>query len=895
MPTLPNWIKSNLTDEQLDVVKRDSSRSVVLASAGSGKTRSLVHSIANDIAGGADPSRIVAFTFTEKAAEELAARVHLLLQTHQPSCDLSGLYVGTIHGWCLKYLQLLSDFYGFTVLDELQVVALVSRLYDHLGIGPLYDGTFPKGTAEFIRDVDVFYNEDLSFDDVPAKLRQPLSLFLAALQENRLLTFGDLIRHAIHQLGKAPLADALDSLYVDEYQDINSAQFRLITSMLSPHSRLTVVGDDLQCIYQWRGSDVSKILDFTEHFAGSKSYLLGLNHRSRPGIVATANTVAKAIARTSGNQMTAARPNSTAPAVHSLSLPGTDDEALAVAGILRQFHEKGVPWSAMAVLLRSVKGSGAPILDAMQASGIPVACSILGEGTNVIEKFVIPVFQWIQQPELEPRNAREEQERAQAANALWSGVAPWVKCSEGAFWDALYAWKDIVAAGKGEAYNVRRLLYEFMDACGVRVGMTDTSLIMGLGISSQVIRSIEEIHRRRLKGHSRRTAQGLMREVYFALEREYLTHGESAPLTDIGDKVVLGTVHQAKGLEWPVVVLPTIARMKFPVTSQPHRTLYPDNVAGDYGTTIDDERRLFYVAVTRAKERLFLLDGFRDDPGRLSQFRRDIVGASIETHGSLDAVPPSVWQLDPDGLGKPPLKPAKVGLSDILMYLECPYQYGLRRVGGIQPPVGDELGFGLGLHEMIQRRLESDSDWTADEIQKQAEVNVHLPLMSEQAEQKARESIAGRILELHNLGLFLENTQTELEVELTLSNGVVSGVVDAIRLRGDQSLLVLDWKSSVHAELFPRYELQMQFYALALRATGQAVSGAQIVDIAESARRQQLISHDVNISDNRLAALKDSLDKALASISAESFPPQPTNLSCAACDLRFICKERILA
>jgi len=129
---MPDWIASALSREQRRPVTRTTANVCILAAAGSGKTRTLVHLLAADLASGIPASGIVAFTFTEKAAEELLARIHILAKMHLADLDLTGMYVGTIHAWCLQYLLAQSDFYDLTPLDELQLDAFVSRLYDTL-------------------------------------------------------------------------------------------------------------------------------------------------------------------------------------------------------------------------------------------------------------------------------------------------------------------------------------------------------------------------------------------------------------------------------------------------------------------------------------------------------------------------------------------------------------------------------------------------------------------------------------------------------------------------------------------------------------------------------------------------------------------------------------------
>lgn len=150
-----------LSSEQKAPLFRTTKNASILAGAGSGKTRTLVHLLLADLIKGIPAGNIIAFTFTEKAAEELIARIYSLAMQYCPEINLGGLYIGTIHGWCLHYLSRQQDFYNYSPLDELQVHSLVSRLYDFLKIESIYRQRYPIGIDNFNKDLEVFYNENL--------------------------------------------------------------------------------------------------------------------------------------------------------------------------------------------------------------------------------------------------------------------------------------------------------------------------------------------------------------------------------------------------------------------------------------------------------------------------------------------------------------------------------------------------------------------------------------------------------------------------------------------------------------------------------------------------------------------------------------------------------------
>lgn len=894
-----DWVRQALSEEQQAPLIRSTKNAVILAAAGSGKTRTLVHLLAQDLADGIPPQGIVAFTFTEKAAEELLARVHAICRKNLPNVSLTGIYVGTIHSWCLRYLSEQSEFYNFTPIDELHTDALVSRLYDELGLEKAYGEPYPHGTNKFLADLEVFYNEHLELAQVPAHIRPSIAKFLDVLYRNRLMTFGGMIRHAVEHLQANGPVNGLKALYVDEYQDVNPAQVALIKAMLPDDGKVVVVGDDLQCIYQWRGSDVNRILHFSEEFEDASVHRLTTNYRARPAIVELANKVAENISvKDPLKVMRTGREDPGCPAVLWLSLESQQEQARAVVQIVKRFASHGVPWNRIAVLLRSVVGSGKPIVDALSAEGIPVNCPILSRGGDFIEEFLIPIFDWLRREQQEPKNEIEAAKLEEAADQLWHKAKKWVQVKEAEeqFWSALNEWMDAIEQQRNDAYDVRGHLYHFLDRCGIRVTPDDSSLMVGLGIASQIIRSVEEIHRRRLHGQPRRTPRGVMSEVYHALIRHHQTFGESVPIDTVMDGVVVTTVHQSKGLEWPVVIIPMLASRRFPVSSRGHGTSFPDSIAGRYGTSLEDERRLFYVAVTRAKERLFLLDpasgqSSRRNGGR-SIFLTELEKCASIRPTTLSQIPADVWKISEKDLEHPDPPPVRVGLSDILLHVECPYQFGLRRIAGVQPAVGDELGFGEGLHELIQRRLESDSPWTSDDRRRHVEKYVNLPYMSENGEAAARSAIEDRLEVLERLGVFDLAVESEVDVEVVLDSGIVHGVVDGIQREDDETVLVRDWKSNIHDELVPRYERQLQFYVYALRKQGKRVRKADIVDVGASVRNHKLVVRDIDISDRNINRLVTTVERSLRNIGEGKFHPNPGPATCAACDMYRLCGKR---
>ena len=893
--SLAGWIADSLTEEQRRPFYCETSRSSILAVAGSGKTKTLTHLLAHDLCRGIPAKSVIAFTFTEKAAQELQARIHTMSQEHLAGQDLSGMYIGTIHAWCFQYLSKRPAFYNTTAIDELHTDSLVARLYDRLDLKNVYGKSFPKGIRPFLTDLEVFYNENIAIAELPEAIRRPIDEFTALLAQNRLLTFGGMIRAAAEELTANGPDVEIRSLFVDEYQDVNEAQTKLIESMVGADTTLRVVGDDVQSIYNWRGSDVRKIIDFPETFAPSTTYRLRANFRSRRGIVNVANDVAdRIVLRDATKKMVPARAPSSAPNVQWVSTQGELAQAAAIVEMVTRLRSRGVRLSDIGLLLRSVTGAGKPIYEALLAADIPVECPMYGAGTSFVRDFILPVLDWVRTPQEEPRNLEEEHEQEDAADELWAQVSSWVEGGdETSFWLAISDWCACVDEGKSAGYNVRRCLYQLLDAIGLRVGNGDEELAAGLAATSQVIRRVEEIHRRRLSDQPRRSARGVLTEAYYSVIRNYEEYTESlAPSGDLG-RVTLTTVHQAKGLEWPVVCLPMLDRNRFPVREQPLYSSYPVETTRKYDTRLDDERRLFYVAVTRARERLFLIDTVDNRVKSRSAFLNELAESGLRPQSAMPEMDHDIWSIAEEDLVRPDGPPLRLGVSDLLAYLECPFQFHLRRVAGIEPSVGDELGYGQGLHELLQRRAQSETSWDRKFTADQAKLHVNMPLSSKGVEQNARKVIARHVATLAELGVFEAKSREEMPVEIGLRGGILTGIVDVVQDNADGSVTLLDWKANVHDQFVDRYTRQLQIYALALRSQGEAVATAEILDVAATAGAGKIVSISVNTSEADVAKLVDECEDALEGIAQGRFDPRPSPGACNACDMRLICKERL--
>jgi DNA helicase-2/ATP-dependent DNA helicase PcrA len=373
-------IAPTLTGDAAKAVKHRGSHMQIIARAGSGKTEVVSQRVVDLLADNVEPRSIVAFTFTEKAAAELKNRITRRVSERlgKQALDLlSGLFVGTIHAYCFQFLQrYIPRYESYDVLDDNQLTAFLAREATALNIRQLE----PKNRlfasiALFLKSVDVVENELLDPATMPEPFRTVLLAYYSTVERYHLLTYGQQVARTVAELQDATLrarvhAD-LKYLIVDEYQDVNPAQEQLVERLTGPDVELCVVGDDDQAIYQWRGSDVSTIVEFGSRYSPVATFSITTNRRSRPTIVTKADDFAKTIPNRLPKTMGTFRSPNTVPETAVWAADAEADEASWIANMIEDLHDAGTPYGDIAVLVRT-SGAYPRLVDQFAAFDIPV-------------------------------------------------------------------------------------------------------------------------------------------------------------------------------------------------------------------------------------------------------------------------------------------------------------------------------------------------------------------------------------------------------------------------------------------------------------------------------------------------------------------------------------------
>jgi DNA helicase-2/ATP-dependent DNA helicase PcrA len=883
----------------------------IIASAGSGKTEVVSQRVAHLLASGEPADSIVAFTFTERAAEELRDRIAARVeeQVGRDALDrLGGLFVGTIHAYCFRLLQQRVPRYEtYDVLDENRLTAFLSRVARRLGIKQLdpRDRLFAS-IAIFLKNFDVVENELLDPESMPEPFRGVLLDYYAALERYRLLTYGQQIVCAVSELERSDLRDQVHAnlrhLIVDEYQDVNPAQERLIELLAGPKVELCVVGDDDQAIYQWRGSDVSNIVGFRERYPEVATFELTTNRRSRPQIIEVANGFARTIPDRLDKEMKPSRPaGDGGPAVAVWDAPTEAEEAERIALTIRELADRGVPYRDMAVLVRG-RTSYPALLDKFAEHGIPVQT---GGRTGLFEQ---PEARTLGRAICWLTDIGWREGYAYGAPVKWSDlIGEFVAVFDLAprhrqqLEHLLRSWKAEIASPTGAA-NLVGELYELLEVLRVWEWDLDDPLeanrLGTLARFTSLLADYESVRRRaRVDDEAPgRQVGGQDRGDWYHknLAFHILNHaigsyeGFDGEPDFAMDAVDLTTVHRAKGLEWPVVFVPSMTKNRFPTSKagKEQPWLVPrDRFAADrYEGGDADERRLFYVAITRARDWVSVSRHERVTKQKVkASAYHQALSAHLVDEGTI-ALP----EIEPrTGSAE---EPVTLSFSQLASFLDCGMAFRLRSLIGFEPRLAPELGYGKAVHHILRAvaertRLDGRVPDSAV-IGRILDEGFYLPTANKAAHDNLK-AAARKLVERYakdHADDLRRVWETERPFELRLDGITVIGRADVILDHEGGvpgSLALVDYKTSTNGDPGV-HDLQLQVYVDAGRREGLTVRGAYVHDLGKATRT------DVEVDSRAVAAAEKVVREAADRIRARDYLPAPGS-RCRGCEVRTVC------
>ena len=615
-----------LNPPQREAASHGSGPLLVLAGAGSGKTRVITFRIAHLLAQGIPAQAICAVTFTNKAAEEMRERIAALLGDRKLARELT---IGTFHALGLHILKserkALGLPRGFAIYDQSDQIGAVREAMRHIHDGDRrYDAKavltrISLAKNGFIGPDEYEGNPADDYDQITAMVYPKYHETLRACAA---FDFDDLIVEPVRLFGRDSevherWASRFRYVMVDEFQDTNKAQLRMVQSLVEQHGNLCVVGDDDQSIYSWRGADPSNILKFDRVFPGAKIVKLEQNYRSTKHVLAAANTVIANNKDRHGKTLWSQLPDGD-KITHAVAATA-EDEAKWVAREIRTLIKDGRRWSDIAILYRS--NIQAKVLEEeLRTAEVPY---VMYGGQQFFErkevKDVIAYLRVALNPrdELALRRVINYPARGIGATTVERLVAA-AQANHRTLWETLAVADQAgvhaaACTAIGELVTIIERTAHSLEA-GIDVVTATKTLIEDIGLYDDLraaAASMSAAQRRidnitgLLGTLERWAAKGKgSRELAELLRALSLDHSDEKH-DDTGDKVVLTTLHGAKGLEFPVCFMIGLEEELLPHirTLQPQAT---DVIDADHATDISEERRLCYVGITRAQRKLYL-------------------------------------------------------------------------------------------------------------------------------------------------------------------------------------------------------------------------------------------------------------------------------------------------
>ena len=638
---------AELNEQQFAAVTAPPGPLLVIAGAGSGKTRTLTYRVAYLLENGIDPRNILLLTFTNKAARQMLDRVANLLPV-----DASGLWGGTFHSVGNRMLRrhgsALGYSSGFTIMDREDQKDLINAVVANAGIDPK-EIRFPKGDVlaeifSFVVNTETSLEELLAgkfpyFLPLLDKIKDVHTRYEKKKKATNSLDFDDLLEKTLSMLQQQEGIAAFyrrqfQFILVDEYQDTNKIQADLVDTLALDHKNVMVVGDDAQSIYSWRGANFQNILEFPKRYPDAQVFKIEMNYRSVPEILEVANAAIVANVQQFRKHLSATRQsNGVKPAV--VGLNDGSEQAQFVAQRILELRDEDVDLNDIAVLYRAHYHAIELQLE-LSRRGIPYQIT---SGIRFFEqahiKDVAAFIRFVANPRDEVAFKRMVKLLPgignRSAENLWNAwdrsvnergeIRSWgerllpmnVTAKSRKAWEQLAHTLDEIAPG-GQPIPPSEMITSIVEAIYddyAKVNFTNYELRReDLNQLAAFARQFKDVH-----------------EFLAQLALISNVDAEAVPNQTANKEAVnLSTVHQAKGLEFNTVFIIWLTDGMFPSS----RSL-------DTRDALEEERRLFYVAITRARDELYLTfphmrlsGGYGDIFQRPSRFLQEIPSALVE-------------------------------------------------------------------------------------------------------------------------------------------------------------------------------------------------------------------------------------------------------------------------
>lgn len=766
-------------------------------------------------------------------------------------------------------------------------------------------------TSQYLSSLDVLREDVVGQEWLEdCSVAEGLEKYRGQLKEDSYLDFSSMLELAVQELSsnaelRRKISERVKYVVVDEYQDVNPIQERLMQLLHGLGAGLCVVGDDDQTIYQWRGSSVENILKFEHRYPRVKQIRLQENFRSSRGIIETARIFVDKISPRLPKAMMFAKAQPYEKGdIAALHFDSPEEEARHIVNTIRSLYgvafaegegERGLSYSDMAILLCGVKNNGQVITDALNNAGIPFVVTglsnlfetdeakaarnlfhfIADESVNKVDP---PTERQLRQSWLRPRLGLDTRKLRRALNYA-KGVR-----------DTLHT------GGKENPPSIQRVFLRFLELAEVREEKIEPAslgqtVLFNLRRFSEAITDWESIH---FASKPMEMYRGFVRFLYYQAEGSYSEGAEDNNYVT-PDAVQVMTVHQAKGREWPVVFLPALLRNRFPSPARKSRvwSLIPKGAienAERYDGTVEDERRLFYVAMTRSQKFLHMtwapIEGKSNWYVRKSMFWDEILESKWVTRRKPNYA--SRRRIEPKARAS--VSNVEFSFTDLKYLFECAYQFKIRVLYGFNGPLAEPLGYGKSLHDALAEvhyRAMEGVHVSEEDVPEVVERHLRTPFAygetRERLEKAAHRDIGNYIRDNANEFKHIEFSEQPIEVQL--GDGVsIKGRIDLVRRTDTCETTIVDLKSNERSQEEDVTEDQLHTYALGYKElTGREAEYVEIYDLRERNPKKRPVEEDSMLD------IRIKTRKAASRLRKMELPAEPATRKCRQCDFSTLC------
>jgi len=611
----------DLNEEQLKIINNIKGPMLIIAGAGSGKTRTITYSVAKLLLSGVRPNQIMLVTFTNKAANEMVKRVETLLGKRP-----KGIWGGTFHSIANRFIRRYAKTLGlkanYTIMDETDARTLMKLSIEKANVKEIEE-RFPnsrmaKAILSFsincnktIREIILWKYSQFDNEDVIKKLEEVFKIYQAKKGQDSLVDFDDLLIYWNQLLDERAVAQLIAKnikyALVDEYQDTNYIQDEIIYKIVkqNPEKNVMAVGDDAQSIYAFRGANFQNILNFEKRYNNCKRYTITYNYRSIPEILNLANNSIEHNEKQFKKSMRSTRPKGVLP--YQVNLGDDMDQARFISKQILKLRSDGFDLEEMAILVRAGSHTLRIELE-LKAKNIPYE---VRAGVAFFErahiKDMLAHLRIIENPYDEVSWARifsiiqgiGTSSGSKIFEAISNIEHPIDALINKMFYTEKLKGSRISKEGIKNLISYVKKLIDFSPNDNPTEGIKDLVKVLEDHLKSKYDNwqdRVEDLNQLSVYAQNFPTLTKFLENLSLNLSNLESRTVHAGEQTEEEKPLILSTVHRAKGLEWRVVFIPMLCEDSFPSSRS----------VGDQ-EAFEEERRVFYVAITRAKDQLYLI------------------------------------------------------------------------------------------------------------------------------------------------------------------------------------------------------------------------------------------------------------------------------------------------